>query len=478
MLERSTDGEQLFSRAKKETYPTFHRLGVFRGRTLHSHHLRRRERSHEHRPDDPPRLPAPVALLGGLKAGSGQRRIQLPREGEHVPHGIERQAVSLAESPPFGGTLALLPQEERLAEQGVVAVSHLLEEGRALFQDLGVGALLLRIRIAFGVLPVERSVDAQKRTSPDGLFQFQRTFDEDLSSWDTSKVTDMNAMFLEARSFDGDVSNFDTSKVTSMADMFARASSFNGDVSNWDTSKVTSMGWMFWLASSFNGDVSNFDTSRVTSMGWMFCGASAFNEDLPSSAFNGDVSNFDTSKVTDMSYMFWGASSFNGDVSKFDTSKVTDMESMFRGASSFNGNVGTFDTSKVTDMAWIFYEAYAFNGNVSNWNTSSVTDMKLTFYGASSFNQDVGRWDVASVTDMRNMFERASSFNHNLCAWGVHYNATVSLAEKNEWVDDPYDRMFLDTDCPNQNDPAGPDTNWCAATCNSAEQTESSSPPP
>lgn len=114
------------------------------------------------------------------------------------------------------------------------------------------------------------------------LFEFldMRTFNEDISGWDTSSVTNMYAMFRYATSFNGDVSNFDTSSVTSMGYMFEKAISFNQDLSNFDTSSVTDMDGMFAFAPSFNGDVSNFDISSVTSMWRMLYGATSFNKDL------------------------------------------------------------------------------------------------------------------------------------------------------------------------------------------------------
>ena len=162
-----------------------------------------------------------------------------------------------------------------------------------------------------------------------------------------------------------------------MSCMFSRAKSFNGDVSSWDTSNVTDMSFMFYCAKSFNGDVSSWDTSNVTNTCSMFYGTESFN---------GDVSSWDTSNVTDMCCMFDGAESFNGDVSSWDTSNVTDMCCMFYGARSFNGNVSSWDTSNVTNMNRMFYNAISFNGDVSSWDTSNVTDMNGMFYKEKCIN--------------------------------------------------------------------------------------------
>ena len=168
------------------------------------------------------------------------------------------------------------------------------------------------------------------------------------------------------------------------------------------------------------------------------------------------IGSWCTSNITDMSWLFRRKDSFNDDLSSWDTSKVTDMMGTFNDASSFNGDVSNWDTSGVTSMVFMFRGASSFNGGVSDWDTSKVTTMAWMFNDASSFNRGVSNWDTSSVTSMWYMFEGASSFSQNLCVWGAHYST------------DKYGDMFYGTNCPNQDDPAGPDTNWCAATCDSA----------
>ena len=94
-----------------------------------------------------------------------------------------------------------------------------------------------------------------------------------IEDWDVSEVTNMKHVFWgtdEAtspfRTFNADLSKWNTSAVTTMQRMFFRASAFNSDVSNWDTGAVTNMIGVFNSASAFNQDVSKWNTGAVTSM--------------------------------------------------------------------------------------------------------------------------------------------------------------------------------------------------------------------
>ncbi|WP_342261522.1 BspA family leucine-rich repeat surface protein [Spiroplasma endosymbiont of Notiophilus biguttatus] len=62
------------------------------------------------------------------------------------------------------------------------------------------------------------------------------------------------------------VSNQLPPEITSLQFMFIFCETFNQDISSWDTSHVKNMNWMFHGAISFNQDLSSWNTSNVKSM--------------------------------------------------------------------------------------------------------------------------------------------------------------------------------------------------------------------
>lgn len=57
-------------------------------------------------------------------------------------------------------------------------------------------------------------------------------------------------MFHQAYSFNQPLTSFDTSKATAMAEMFGQAKDFNQPLDHFDTSKVKSMQYMFYAGES------------------------------------------------------------------------------------------------------------------------------------------------------------------------------------------------------------------------------------
>ena len=157
-----------------------------------------------------------------------------------------------------------------------------------------------------------------------------------------------------------DVTKVCTSLITDMSNMFYQTT-FNQDISTWDTSNVTDMTGMFESADAFNQDISNWDVSNVTDMTGMF----------DSSPFNRDISSWDVSNVTEMSLMFYENSSFNQPIGSWDVSNVTNMTGMFYENSSFNQPIGSWDVSMVTNMNSMF-RGTSFNQNISSWSVDGV----------------------------------------------------------------------------------------------------------
>ena len=108
-----------------------------------------------------------------------------------------------------------------------------------------------------------------------------KTFNQDISSWDTSNVTNMSTMFVNAKSFNQDIGSWDTSNVTDMSAMFYNATSFNQDIGSWNTSNVTTMYSMFYNASPFNQDLSSWCVSNVTNYKNFSNGSNLSNANMP-----------------------------------------------------------------------------------------------------------------------------------------------------------------------------------------------------
>jgi surface protein len=277
----------------------------------------------------------------------------------------------------------------------------------------------------------------------DGLVSQNQTFNQNLSSWDTSNVTDMSGMFKAANSLSSANQNFnswDTSKVTDMSYMFESTDYMNPQIDSWDVSSVTNMESMFQDCrligyNNSNQAIGSWDVSSVTSMRVMFNRTDYFNI---------DIGSWDTSSVTDMTSMFYNALVFNQNIGGWDTSNVTDTQAMFNGARQFNQDLNSWDVSKVTTMNSMFKSAPIFNGNISSWNTSSVTDMRQMFDSASRFNQDIGNWNVSSVSNeysMGSMFQSAGDFVQDISGWCVSQISTEpnnfkNSAGTNSWNSD------------------------------------------
>ena len=194
----------------------------------------------------------------------------------------------------------------------------------------------------------------------------------DMPDWDTSLVTDMSGTFFNCDGLSG-------SSLTTCAtygDSSFNSKTFNQDISKWNTSSVAMMERMFEGAAAFNQPIGDWDTSSVTTMFSMFTDAAAFNQ---------DISKWNTSSVTSMSFMFSEATAFNQPIGDWDTASVTDMTSMFANAVAFNQPIGSWNTSKVTSMWFMFLGASSFDQHIGGWDTTALTQSSLMFYTATAW---------------------------------------------------------------------------------------------
>ena len=244
---------------------------------------------------------------------------------------------------------------------------------------------------------------------------------EDMTRVVTTFVTTMSGLFNgslgsvnpNAGTFNQDISSWDTSNVENMISMFSYAHNFNQDISYWNTAQVINTKNMFYKATSFNQDIGNWDVSNVTNMKWMFNEAISFNQ---------DIGNWDTGQVTDMNVMFRYAREFNQDIGNWDVSNVTSMIQMFNGATIFNQDIGDWDVGKVIYMGSMFQDAKQFNQDISSWNTSKVIAMSHLFRRAESFNVDLSKWCVENVTTYIDFDVGAISWTLPKPKWGAPCN--------------------------------------------------------
>ena len=114
---------------------------------------------------------------------------------------------------------------------------------------------------------------------------------------------------IEVRGDEGDFNDIDTSDIESMKFLFNYNSTFNGNITGWNVSSVRNMRNMFAYATSFNQPIGNWEFPNVENMSGMFSGASSFNQ---------PIGDWEFPNVTDMRNMFSNATSFNQDLSKWD----------------------------------------------------------------------------------------------------------------------------------------------------------------
>jgi surface protein len=196
----------------------------------------------------------------------------------------------------------------------------------------------------------------------------------------------------------------------------AAATTFNNDLTTWDTSGITSTASMFLNNASFTGtgvnvDLRNWNTSNITDMSNMFNTCQSLIT---------SVSGWDTSKVTNMSGLFYDTRSWHGSgLETWNTSNVTNMSNMFQmiGGRGPNANLSGWDTGRVTNMSNMFSSTnniiHNFAGSgIDNWNVTGVTTINSMFRSISALNTtlrcNLSGWNLCSCTDMTNFMQQCN----------------------------------------------------------------------
>ena len=103
---------------------------------------------------------------------------------------------------------------------------------------------------------------------------------EDVTKVCTTKITNMSSLFKD-KSFNENIGSWDVSNVTDMSSMFHDNHTFNTDLSRWDVSKVTNMNRTFRYAWVMNQDLSDWQVNQVNDCTGFWAGASAWNKEKP-----------------------------------------------------------------------------------------------------------------------------------------------------------------------------------------------------
>ena len=138
---------------------------------------------------------------------------------------------------------------------------------------------------------------------------------------DRDTLKELLERMIEVRGDEGNFNDIDTSDITSMVSLFQFNETFNGNITGWSVSKVIDMSGMFYCAKSFNQDISKWEFPNLINMSCMFYDASSFNQ---------PIGNWEFPNVENMNSMFYNATSFNQDLSKWDL-KGKEKDNIFYG---------------------------------------------------------------------------------------------------------------------------------------------------
>lgn len=251
------------------------------------------------------------------------------------------------------------------------------------------------------------------------LFSSLSSFNQDISSWDTSHVTNMEGMFMYATAFNRDISSWDVGKVTNFKKMFyGCGTTYN--VNSWQPpDSVTDIQEMFFYASNSltNINLSSFDVSNCKSFRGLFAGTAWNNH--PRLASGGSWLNaWDsmTAQVTDFQQCFkdnWYNSSIA--IENWNVGSGTNFAFMLQNSQA-NRDITGWDMSSATVTSAMLKYNYNFNRDISDWDVSNVTSFSEMLYGARVLNCDISKWDFSGINTsfaLYRFFKRGENWSAN-----------------------------------------------------------------
>ena len=207
------------------------------------------------------------------------------------------------------------------------------------------------------------------------VFPGTTSFNEDISSWNTSAVQDMSGMFYGAESFDVDISIWQTARVRDMSFMFVGAAAFNRDLSNWRVAAVTDLSNMFGSALTSGVTASSGFNQDLCAWGQQL-GRSTFVNGMFSRAFLCPEAGVSPNLFTTIPgpFCYSCAKSFETttELRAAVEAYVQDDGPQTQVAQTYGYPIGSWRVGNISDFSFLF-ESLSFNDDISDWDVSKVS---------------------------------------------------------------------------------------------------------